>query len=192
MRSAGASVPAYFRKRDGVMVSPSGAPGARRCGQAADRQWAESPSSLQGRPLRLSPMRRERGSVDVVSPASSRFERTETEEQARGSLDWISTALSPRRPPGTRTSSNAWGASTCAVIFSRLSQRSSPRRIVVLEATDNAATVAAVIAPHVKQVVIANPKQRASSLMRDQNGYDRRESPRPALRARVSAGDLDA
>jgi hypothetical protein len=72
----------YFRKRDGVMVSPSGAPGARRCGQAADRQWAESPSSLQGRPLRLSPMRRERGSVDVVSPASSRFERTETEEQA--------------------------------------------------------------------------------------------------------------
>jgi hypothetical protein len=55
------------------------APGARRCGQAADRQWAESPSSLHGRPLRLSRMRPERGSVDVVSPASSRFEQTETE-----------------------------------------------------------------------------------------------------------------
>jgi hypothetical protein len=33
------------------------------------------PSSLHGRPLRRSRMRRERGSVDVVSPASSRFER---------------------------------------------------------------------------------------------------------------------
>src|SRR6516165_11579690 len=38
--------------RNGVMVSPSGtrASGARRCGQAADRRWAESPSSLHGRP----------------------------------------------------------------------------------------------------------------------------------------------
>ena len=31
--------------------------------------------------------------------------------------------------------------------------------IVVVEATGNASSVAAVIAPHVKQVVIANPKQ---------------------------------
>ena len=31
--------------------------------------------------------------------------------------------------------------------------------IVVVEATGNAASVAAVIAPHVKKVVIANPKQ---------------------------------
>ena len=44
---------AFLRKR--VMVSPSGtrAPGAQRCGQAADRSWAASPSSLHGRPLRL-------------------------------------------------------------------------------------------------------------------------------------------
>src|SRR4029453_4060719 len=31
--------------------------------------------------------------------------------------------------------------------------------VVVVEATGNAATVAAVIAPHVRKVVIANPKQ---------------------------------
>jgi class 3 adenylate cyclase len=40
----------------------------------------------------------------------------------------ISTAPSPRRSPGTTASSNDWGASTCAAIFSRLSQRSFPRR----------------------------------------------------------------
>ena len=54
---------------EGIMVSPSGtngALGAQRCGQAANRRWAASPSSLHGRPLRLSRMRRERGSVDVV------------------------------------------------------------------------------------------------------------------------------
>jgi hypothetical protein len=58
-----------------------------------------------------------------VSPASSRFERAETEEQACGSLDWIS------------------------------------KDVVVVEETGNASSVAAVIAPHVKKVVIANPKQ---------------------------------
>src|SRR4029077_17921817 len=137
-----------------------GAPGARRCGQAADRQWVESPSSLHGRPLRPSRMRRERGSVDVVAPASSRFERTETEEGACASSDWISTAPSPRRSPGTRASSNDWGASTCAGLFSRPSQkRLSKDDVVVIEATGNASSVAAVIAPHVKKVVIANPKQ---------------------------------
>src|SRR6516164_1968676 len=58
-------------RRYGEPIRDTGAPGARRCGQAADRQWALSPSSLHGRSLRLSRMRRERGSVDVVSPASS-------------------------------------------------------------------------------------------------------------------------
>ena len=58
----------------GVMVSPSGTQGHREhegAGRPADRQWASSSSSLHGRSLRLSRMRRERGSVDVVSPASS-------------------------------------------------------------------------------------------------------------------------
>jgi hypothetical protein len=49
------------------------------------------PSSLHGRPLRLSRMRRERGSVDVVLPASSRFVRPER-EQACALSDLISTA----------------------------------------------------------------------------------------------------
>jgi hypothetical protein len=34
----------------------------------------------------------------------------------------------------------------------------SKEDVVVIEATGNAASVAAVIAPHVKRVVIANPK----------------------------------
>ena len=38
--------------------------------------------------------------------------------------------------------------------------------VVVVEATGNAASVAAVITPHVKKVVIVNPKRFASSLMR--------------------------
>jgi transposase len=54
--------------------------------------------------------------------------------------------------------------------------------VVVVEATGNAASVAAVIAPHVKKVVIANPKQ---------DRYDRRQRPRPTLCKRLSAGSLD-
>ena len=38
--------------------------------------------------------------------------------------------------------------------------------VVIVEATGNAASVAAVIAPHVKKVVIANPSKCASSFMR--------------------------
>jgi hypothetical protein len=80
------------------------------------------------------------------------------------------------------------GASTCAVIFSRLSQRSSPRRIVVLEATDNASTVAAVIAPHVKQVVIASPKPCASSLMRRSKRIRSTRKSSPSFRRAVFCG----
>ena len=38
--------------------------------------------------------------------------------------------------------------------------------VVVVEATGNAASLAAVLAPHVKKVVIVNPKRFASPLMR--------------------------
>jgi hypothetical protein len=65
------------------------------------------------------------------------------------------TEPSPRRWLGTMESLTGWEAPTCAVIFSRLSKED----VVVVEATGNAAAVAAVIAPHVKRVVIANPKQ---------------------------------
>jgi hypothetical protein len=85
------------KRQYGELIRTRGA-GSTKCGQAADRQWAESPSSLHGRPLRLSRMRRERGSADVVSPASSRFERTETEEQACGSSAWPA----PTTPPWCR------------------------------------------------------------------------------------------
>ena len=65
--------------------------------------------------------------------------------------------------------------------------------VVVVEATGNASSVAAVIAPHVKKVVIANPKQvRIIVSCEDQDRYDRRESPRAALRERFSAGGLDS
>ena len=75
-------------------------------------------------------------------------------------MDWISPATLPRRSTGTRASPNGSGASTCAAIFSRLfAKRLAKEDIVVVEATGNASSVAAVIAPHVKKVVIANPKQ---------------------------------
>src|SRR5215469_7966949 len=56
-----------------------GASGTQRCGQAADKPWAASPSSLHGRPLRLARMRCERGSVGVVLPAGSRSKPSRTE-----------------------------------------------------------------------------------------------------------------
>lgn len=57
-----------------------GAPGARKCGQAADRPRAESPGPLHGRPSRLSRMRRQPGSVDVVLPAAPVSNGLETRE----------------------------------------------------------------------------------------------------------------
>ena len=108
-------------------------------------------------------MRRERGSVDVVSPASSRFERTETEEQACESSDWIFTAPS------------AWDDGKLKRLgrvdmrrhlLEAFAKKLTNEDVVVVEATGNAASVAAVLAPHVKKVVIVNPKRFASPLMR--------------------------
>ncbi len=65
--------------------------------------------------------------------------------------------------------------------------------VVVVEATGNAASVAAVIAPHVKKVVIANSKAGAHHRScEDQDRYDRRQRPRPALCERLSARGLDS
>ena len=65
--------------------------------------------------------------------------------------------------------------------------------IVVVEATGNAASVAAVIAPHVKQVVIANPMQGAHHRScEDQDRYARCRRACPTLRERLSAGSLDS
>jgi hypothetical protein len=58
-----------------------------------------------------------------------------------------------------RASSNGWGASTCAALFSRAFAKTLTKEDAVVEATGNAASVASVIAPQIKKVVIANPKQ---------------------------------
>jgi hypothetical protein len=104
-------------------------------------------------------MRRERGSVGVVSPASSRFERTETESrQADHRIGY-----SPRLAEAV-----AWDGGKLKRLgrvdmrrhlLEAFAQKLTNEDVVVVEATGNAASVAAVIAPHVKKVVIANPKQ---------------------------------
>ena len=44
-------------------------------------------------------------------------------------------------------------------LLEAFAKKLSKEDVVVVEATGNASSVAAVIAPHVKKVVIANPKQ---------------------------------
>src|ERR1700760_5014285 len=67
-------------------------------------------------------------------------------------------------------------------LLEAFAKKLSKEDVVVVEATGNAASVAAVIAPHVKQVVIANPKQGARHRScEDQNRYDRRQRARPTL-----------
>ena len=44
-------------------------------------------------------------------------------------------------------------------LLTAFAKKLSKKDIVVVEATGNASSIAAVIAPHVKRVVIANPKQ---------------------------------
>ena len=102
-------------------------------------------------------------------------------------------APSARRWPGTTASSNDWGALTCAgPLLEAFAKKLSKDDVVVVEATGNAASVAAVIAPHVKKVVIANPQASARHRScEDQDRYDRRQRPRPTLCKRLSAGSLD-
>ena len=50
-------------------------------------------------------------------------------------------------------------------LLEAFAKKLSKEDVVVVEATGNASSVAAVIAPHVKKVVIANPKPCASSPM---------------------------
>lgn len=64
--------------------------------------------------------------------------------------------------------------------------------VVVIEATGNAASLAAVIGPHVSRVVIANPKQvRPHRAREDQNRHDRRQRAGEALCQRLFARGLD-
>src|SRR5262249_1401195 len=120
------------------------APGAQRCGQAADKPWAESPSSLHGRPLRLARIRCQRGSAGVVLPASSRFKPSRTEDTGmriigldihrafaeavaweNGNLSRLGRVIMRREP------------------LEEFAKQLSSRDVLVIEATGNAASVAA-------------------------------------------------
>jgi hypothetical protein len=94
-------------------------------------------------------------SCRTPAPASNEH----TEEQACGSLDWISTAPSRRRSAGTGELKRLGRVDRRRHLFEAFAKRLAKEDIVVVEATSKAASVAAVIASHVKQVVIANPKQ---------------------------------
>src|SRR3954454_23529232 len=105
-------------------------------------------------------MRRERGSVGVVWPAGSRLERAalggagmriiglDIHRAFAEAVAWEDGKLKRLgRIDMRRDRLNAFAATL------------SKGDVVVVEATGNAAAVAAVIAPHVTRVVIANPKQ---------------------------------
>jgi hypothetical protein len=131
----------------------------QRCGQAADKPWAESPSSLHGCPLRLARMRCERGLVGVVL-ASAPVQNNRERVRACGSLDWIFIAPFAEAVAWKDDKLSRLGR----VIMRREPLEEFAKRlfhsdIVVIEAAGNAASVAAVIGPHVSRVVIANPKQ---------------------------------
>jgi transposase len=83
----------------------------------------------------------------------------EMEEQACASSDWISTAPSPRRSLGHGKLKRLGRVDMRRHLLEAFAKKLSKEDVVVVEATGNAASVAAVIAPHVKRVVIANPKQ---------------------------------
>ena len=51
-------------------------------------------------------------------------------------------------------------------LLEAFAEKLTKEEVVVVEATGNASSVAAVIAPHVKKVVIANPKQVRTVAMR--------------------------
>src|SRR5215831_18404641 len=138
-------------------------------------------------------MRCERGSVGVVLPASSRFKPSRTEDTGMriigldihrafaeavvwkdGKLSRLGRIIMRREP------------------LEEFANQLSSSDVVVIEATGNAASVAAVIGPHVSRVVIANPKQvRPHCAREDQNRQDRRRRTGAALRQRLFAGGLD-
>ena len=104
-------------------------------------------------------MRCERGSVDVVLPARSRSESTgkgtgmriiglDIHRAFAEAVAWEDGKLNRLGRVDMRRD-----------LLSAFAARLSPEDVVVVEATGNAASVVAVIAPHVKKVVIANPMQ---------------------------------
>ena len=78
-------------------------------------------------------------------------------------------------------------------LLEAFAKKPSKEDVVVIEATGNASSVAAVIAPHVKKVVIANPKQvRIIAHAKIKTDTIDRQRPGPTLCKRISAGSLDS
>jgi hypothetical protein len=95
-------------------------------------------------------MRLERGSVDVVSPASSGFERTETEEQACRSSDWILRAFAEAVAWDDGKLKRLGRVDMRRHFLEAFAKKLTKEDVGVVEATGNAVSVAAVITPHVK------------------------------------------
>ena len=75
-------------------------------------------------------------------------------------------------------------------LLTAFAEQLSPDDVVIVEATGNASAVAAVLAPRVKKVVIANPMQMRVIPCEDQDRHDRRRRPGSALCERVPAGGV--
>jgi transposase len=107
-------------------------------------------------------MRRERGSVVVVSPAGSRqivvepMEVTDREDRRDGHHRVFAEAVALRDGEATRLGRIDMRRDRLEA-FARSTLTRDDH--VVVEATGNAAAVAEVLGPHVGRVVIANPKQ---------------------------------
>jgi transposase len=76
-----------------------------------------------------------------------------------GCAVWISTALSPRRSWDEGEFKRMGRVDMRLHLLGAFAKKLAKEDIVLVEATGNASSVVAVIAPHVKQVVIADPKQ---------------------------------
>jgi transposase len=105
-------------------------------------------------------MRCERGSVGVVLPAGSRSQQAETEEKGMRIIGLdihraFAEAVTWENGRLTRLGRVDMRRERLAAFAATLSADD----VVVVEATGNAAAVAAVIGRHVRRVVIANPKQ---------------------------------
>src|ERR1700722_9913094 len=87
------------------------------------------------------------------------FERTETEQLACRSGFDIHPALAEAVVWDEGELRRLGRVDMRRHLLEAFAKRLSKEDIVVIEATGNASSVAAVIAPHVKKVVIANPKQ---------------------------------
>lgn len=92
-------------------------------------------------------------------PPAPVFDRAKKEERACASSDWIFTAPSPKVAWEDGRLRRLGRVDMRRDLLAAFATKLSPNDVGVIEATGNATSAAAVVAPHVKKVVIANPKQ---------------------------------